>query len=76
MRQVFGFFVGIFAGALIGGTVALLMAPSAGEDLRGQIRGRSLGFVDEIKAAADARRVELEKRLAALRAPHSPAKSE
>lgn len=70
MQRAFGFVMGIVAGALVGGVVALLMAPSAGEELRGQIRGRSLGFVDEIKGAAEERRLELEERLAVLRAPH------
>jgi hypothetical protein len=74
MRKILGFFVGIVFGSLVGGTVGLLMAPSAGEDLRGEIRGRSLGFVDEIKGAAEARRIELEHHLAELRAPHTPTK--
>ena len=69
MQRAFGFLMGIMAGAVVGGAVALLMAPAAGEELRGQIRGRSLGFVDEIKDAAEERRIELEKRLAELRAP-------
>lgn len=70
MQRAFGFLMGIVAGALVGGAVALLMAPSAGEELRGQIRGRSLGFVDEVRSAAEERRIELEERLAVLRAPH------
>lgn len=70
MQRAFGFLMGIVSGALVGGAVALLMAPSAGEELRGQIRGRSLGFVDEIKDAARERQLELEEHLAALRAPH------
>lgn len=70
MQRAFGFVMGIVAGALVGGVVALLMAPSAGEELRGQIRGRSMGFVDEIRGAAEERRLELEERLAVLRAPH------
>ncbi len=70
MQRIFGFLIGITAGAVVGGVVALLMAPSAGEELRSQIRGRSLGFVDEIKDAAKERELELEEHLAALRAPH------
>ena len=69
MQKAFGFLMGIVAGALVGGAAALLMAPASGEELIGQIRGRSLGFVDEVKGAAEARRIELEQRLAALRAP-------
>ena len=70
MRRIFGFLVGIFVGLLVGGGVALLLAPSAGEDLRGQIHERTTDFADDIKSAAEARRVVLEERLAALRAPH------
>ena len=70
MQRAFGFLIGIMAGAVVGGAVALLMAPAAGEELRGQIRGRSLGFVDEVKSAAEARRIELEQHLIELRTPH------
>ena len=69
MQRVFGFLMGIVSGALVGGVVALLMAPAAGEELRDQIRGRSQGFVDEIKDAARERELELEERLALLRSP-------
>ena len=72
MRRIFGFLVGIFVGCLVGSGVALLLAPSTGEDLRGQIHTRTTGFADEIKSAADARRVVLEERLASLRAPQRP----
>lgn len=76
MRRFFGFFIGIFIGWLVGATLALLLAPETGESLRGQIRGRSAGFVGEIRNAATARRLELEQQLAALRAPRPAAKSE
>jgi len=72
MRQIFGFFVGICTGWLVGGGIALLLAPSTGEDLRSQIQGRATGLVDEVKAAAESRRAVLEQRLAMLRAPHPP----
>ena len=72
MKQIFGFFVGIAVGGLVGGVAALLLAPSAGDDLRDQIKGRALGFADEIKGAAETRRIELEAHLAELRAPHQP----
>ena len=85
MQRVFGFLMGIVSGALVGGAVALLMAPASGEEFRGQIRGRSLGvvdeirgrslgFVDEIKGAARERELELEAHLAALRAPQGTQK--
>ena len=35
---ILGLGVGLFAGVLIGGVTALLLAPTSGEELRGQIR--------------------------------------
>ncbi len=70
MRRIFGFLIGIFVGWLVGGTIALLLAPQTGEGLRGDIRSRSTGYLDEIKSAAELRRAQLENQLAALRTPH------
>ena len=69
MRRMFGFFIGILVGALVGSTVALLMAPESGQALRMQLRERGQGVLDEIRHAADSRRIELRRRLEALRAP-------
>ncbi len=69
MRRMFGFMIGIFVGALVGSTVALLMAPESGEELRGQLRERGQGFFNEVRHAADSRRIELRNRLDTLRAP-------
>ena len=69
MRRMFGFMIGILVGALVGSTVALLMAPESGEELRGQIRDRGQGFLNEVRHAADSRRIELRNRLDTLRAP-------
>ena len=33
MRRMFGFLIGIFTGALVGGVMALLLAPESGETL-------------------------------------------
>jgi len=66
---MFGFLIGIFVGALVGSTVALLLAPESGENLRGQIRDRGQGFMSDIRHAADSRRIELRNRLENLRAP-------
>ena len=33
MRRMFGFLIGIAVGGLVGSTIALLMAPEAGDDL-------------------------------------------
>ncbi|MDD2921092.1 MAG: YtxH domain-containing protein [Anaerolineales bacterium] len=69
MRRMFGFLIGILVGSLVGSTIALLMAPESGENLRGQLRDRGQGFMNEIRHAADSRRIELRGRLEALKAP-------
>ena len=69
MRRMFGFLIGIFVGAMVGSTVALLMAPEAGEKLRSEIRERGQNFMGNIQSAADSRRIELRHRLDTLRAP-------
>jgi gas vesicle protein len=69
MRRMFGFVIGIFVGSVVGSVIALLLAPEAGEKLRSQIRDRGQGFVDNIRHAADSRRIELRNRLETLRAP-------
>jgi gas vesicle protein len=71
MRRIFGFLIGLFVGWLFGSTIAVLMAPESGEDLRSRLRGRASGFLDEIRFAADVRRAELERHLAELRAPRA-----
>ncbi len=70
MRRIFGFLIGIMVGAMVGSTIALLLAPSTGENLRNQIRARGEGFFTEVRSAADERRIQLRDRLEALRAPH------
>lgn len=72
MRKMLGFMMGVFVGSLVGSTIALLLTPESGEQLRGQLRARGEGLFAEIRNAADARRIELEHHLADLRAPHPP----
>jgi gas vesicle protein len=66
---MFGFLIGIFVGWLVGATLALLLAPESGENLRGELRSRSTSFMGEVKSAADARRSQLEEQLAVMRKP-------
>jgi gas vesicle protein len=69
MKRMFGFMIGIFVGSLVGSTIALLMAPESGEQLRGMIRARGENFFNEVRHAADERRIELRHKLEELRAP-------
>jgi gas vesicle protein len=69
MRRMFGFLIGIMVGSLVGSTIALLMAPESGEDLRNGLRQRGEGFVNQVRSAAQSRQIELQERLDALQAP-------
>ncbi len=69
MRRMFGFLIGIMVGGLVGSTIALLMAPESGEDLRNQLRERGQVFFNDVRHAADERRIELRQRLEEMRAP-------
>ena len=64
--------MGAIMGGLVGATLALLLAPSSGTQLRTQMQERVEGLREEILAAAAERRSELEEQLAALRAPQKP----
>lgn len=69
MRKMFGFMIGVFIGSLVGSTIALLLAPDSGDELRSQLRERGQNFMGEIRHAADTRRIELKDRLDTMRAP-------
>lgn len=63
--------LGALLGGLIGSALALLFAPSSGEGLRNQVRETIVEIQDEMRQAASARRIELEKQLTSLRAPQN-----
>jgi gas vesicle protein len=69
IQRTLSFITGAVMGALVGATVAILMAPASGEDLRTQMRDRIDRLRDELGDAASQRRAELEKQLARLRQP-------
>jgi gas vesicle protein len=66
---MFGFLIGIAVGGLVGSTIALLLAPESGEELRTQLRDRGQNFFNDVRHAADERRIELRQRLETMRAP-------
>src|SRR5581483_1465197 len=71
MRRMFGFLIGILVGGLVGSTVALLLAPEAGEKLRNEIRARGEGLINDIRRAGEARRIELSQQIESLKSPHT-----
>ncbi len=69
MRRIFGFLIGVMVGSLVGSTIALLLAPESGGKLRAELRSRGESFVNEVRHAADERRIELRQRLEMMREP-------
>lgn len=69
MRRIFSFLLGTASGALVGATLAILLTPASGEDLRSELRSRVTNFRDELKEPAHQRRAELERQLESLRHP-------
>jgi hypothetical protein len=67
MRRFMNFTLGAFCGALVGSVVALMLAPSSGEELRSTAAGRVKALQSEMTDAYDARRAQLEAELEALR---------
>ncbi|MBT3239878.1 MAG: hypothetical protein HON98_04735 [Chloroflexi bacterium] len=72
MKKMFSFITGALMGGLVGATAALLLAPSTGEELRGQMKERISTFQDEMGQAMNSRKVELEKKLDDMRKPKAP----
>ncbi len=70
MKRLLSFLLGAASGALVGASVAILMAPSSGDDLRGELRSRFGRLRDELQSAADERRAELERQLTSMRQPN------
>ncbi|MGW8250991.1 MAG: YtxH domain-containing protein [Anaerolineales bacterium] len=72
MNRFLSFLAGVFSGALVGATVAILLAPTSGEEMRIQIQERATYIQEEVKKAAADRRAELEEQLATLKSPKQP----
>lgn len=71
MRRMLSFLIGITVGGLVGSSIALLMAPESGEQLWAELRVRGENFVNEVRHAADERKIELRQRLDNLREPRA-----
>jgi gas vesicle protein len=72
MRSITSFLEGFVLGGVVGVVVALIFAPSSGEELRNQMQNEATRIRSEVSQAAQTRRAELEQQLAAMRAPRKP----
>jgi len=66
VRKFASFVFGSVMGAMFGAVVALLIAPSSGEELQARARDRVATLRDEVQSAYDARRAQLQAELEAL----------
>lgn len=69
MKKFVSFVTGVLMGSLVGATAALLLAPTTGDELRGQLKGKMNTLREELSEAMTASKVELEKKLEDLRNP-------
>jgi len=70
MSRFTNFIFGALLGGLVGTTLAFLLTPASGENMRKQIRETAIDIQEEVRHASNDRRIELEKQLEILRAPH------
>jgi len=72
MDDALDFFGGLLLGAVVGGAVAMLLAPRSGSETQSIIRSRIDEVIEEGRRAAAERRAELEAQFAeAKRVPRS-----
>ena len=66
MRKFASFVFGSVMGAMFGAIVALLIAPSSGEELQARARARAATLRDEVQNAYELRAAQLQAELEAL----------
>jgi gas vesicle protein len=64
MDKTLDFLGGLLVGALVGGTVAMLLAPRSGAETQAALRARVDEVIEEGRRAAAERRAELEAQFA------------
>jgi gas vesicle protein len=67
MKKAFSFLNGFITGALVGGLLMLLFTPESGRGFQDSVKERFQTLKDEINAAAQEKRIELESELTKLR---------
>ncbi len=71
MRRITSFLIGTLIGGMVGASLAILLAPESGQELRHELQQRMNALTSEIRTAAEARKIELQRELEALRQPSS-----
>ncbi len=69
MKRTISFLSGAIMGGLVGATLALLLTPASGDELRTKMQEQAQRIQAEVKDAAAARRADLEEQLVILRKP-------
>jgi gas vesicle protein len=69
MKGTFSFLAGAICGALVGAVTVLLLAPMSGRQLQADARSQFEHVMADARAAADAKRAQLEAQLASLKRP-------
>ena len=67
MRTLMSLMIGLLLGAAIGATLALLFAPTSGEQLVKDVKRGFSETMEEARKASEQRRAELEAELAKMR---------
>lgn len=67
MRKALSFMAGLMIGIVTGGSLALLLTPTPGPELQRQAQEYIQRLIEEGKAAAEARRAEMETQLEAFK---------
>lgn len=67
MRKIGNLLLGAILGGVLGSSIALLLAPSSGEEIRRDINQYFEHLQDEVSRAADEKRAELEAELQSLK---------
>ena len=72
MNKVSNFLIGSMIGFACGAAFGILFAPNPGDETRAKIRSEIERIQEEMRAAGEAKRAELEQELAILRSPRKP----
>lgn len=67
MRKALSFMAGLMIGIVTGGSLALLLTPTPGPELQHRAQEYVQRLIEEGKAAAEARRAEMETQLEAFK---------